>query len=219
MMNIAAPRPDRPPLRVNIFSAMQRANTKLMPLFPYLHPGAMVPCASLIIGNEKGSHGQFFHSNSEDEVVLFWVTRGGTMAAGQVFVGGRTHGVNSFLKNEKDPQSFGINCVTQRQPEGRKQTEAYTLKCFKCRTDVFHREFDTTPPPDARELTHPFPTIVAAAETFAVYNADASLRTCPKCGHVNEPFPVAEWGWDKYAAQSARTTLALSDIGVSQGAA
>ena len=42
-LEIPPPRADRPPIRVNVFEAMQHSNTQLMPLFPYLHPGAMVP--------------------------------------------------------------------------------------------------------------------------------------------------------------------------------
>jgi hypothetical protein len=52
------------------------------------------------------------------------------------------------------------------------------------------------------EGDHPFVSVAVLPELFADYNADAAKRTC-KCGHVNAPFPVAAWGWDKYADQSA----------------
>ena len=40
---IPPPRSDRPPLHSNAFDVAQGSNTQLKPLFPYLHPGAMVP--------------------------------------------------------------------------------------------------------------------------------------------------------------------------------
>jgi hypothetical protein len=53
------------------------------------------------------------------------------------------------------------------------------------------------------EFDHPFVSVAVLPELFADYNEDAGLRSCPKCAHVNAPFPVAAWGWDKYADQSA----------------
>ena len=43
-LDIPPPRPDRPPMHSNAFDVAQGSNTQLKPLFPYLHPGAMVPC-------------------------------------------------------------------------------------------------------------------------------------------------------------------------------
>ena len=37
-------------MRANVLHVMQKANTTLAPLFPYMHPGAMVPTGALIIG-------------------------------------------------------------------------------------------------------------------------------------------------------------------------
>lgn len=200
---IPPPRKDRPPLRANIFSAMQKGNTALMPLFPYLHPGAMVPAGAVLRGGPDRSYGHFFHHNTVDEVVVAFAANGSLLQTGQVFVGGRVHGVNSFLKNEKDPASYAVMCITQRQSEGEAQKEAVSIQCAKCRTQVFRRDFDATPPADALEPYHPFPSIVVTLEIVGEYNADAALRTCASCGHVNEPFPAAAWGWGGYASQSA----------------
>jgi hypothetical protein len=200
-LSIAPPRADRPPLRANLFVAMQHTNSTLMPLFPYLHPGAMVPCGSMMRGGPEANYGQFFHHNTEDEIILNIAAKGATLSSGQVYIGSRVHGVNSFLKNEKDPSAFIVVSVTQRQRDEGTQTEAISLRCAKCHEGILFREFDTTPPPNASEDKMPFPTIPISAEAFREYNADAGLRTCRSCGHVNEPFPVASWGWDKYAEQ------------------
>ncbi|MGH7072977.1 MAG: hypothetical protein ACREFD_02085 [Stellaceae bacterium] len=199
---IPPPRADRPPLRVNVFETMQHSNTQLVPLFPYLHPGAMVPAGAMIIGGPDAGYGHFFHHNTQDEVVLALAANGAVLATGQVFVGARIHGVNSFLKNEKDPKSFAIMVITQRQVESGPQTEACSLRCEKCHEEIYLKEFDATPPVDALEGDHPFVSIAAMPALFAEFNNDAARRVCPKCGHANKPFPVAAWGWDKYAAQS-----------------
>ena len=66
--------------------------------------------------------------------------------------------------------------------------------------------------PDATEADHPFLSVAALPGLFAEYNNDKARHICSKCGHVNREFPVAAWGWDKYADQSvgamaARRTL------------
>ena len=206
-LTIPPPRADRPPLRTNVFEAMQRGNTQLMPLFPYLHPGAMVPAGAMIIGGPDAGYSHFFHHNTQDEVVVAMGCSGAVLATGQVFVGARVHGVNSFLKNEKDPSSFAIMMITQRQAESGPQSEACSLRCVKCHEEIFIKEFDATPAPDALESDHPFVSVAVLPDLFAEFNASEAMRTCGKCGHVNEPFPVAAWGWDKYAEQST-TALA-----------
>jgi len=200
---IPPPRADRPPLHANVFEAMQRGNTQLMPLFPYLHPGAMVPAGAMILGGPNAAYGHFFHHNTQDEVVVAMGCSGAVLATGQVFVGGRIHGVNSFLKNEKDPTSFAIMTITQRQADSGPQTEACSLRCEKCHEEIFLKEFDATPAPDALEGDHPFVSVAVLPDLFAEFNNDVARRTCSSCGHVNAPFPVAAWGWDKYAEQSA----------------
>jgi len=199
---IPPPRADRPPLRVNAFEAMQHGNTQLMPLFPYLHPGAMVPAGAMILGGPNADYGHFFHHNTQDEVVVTLAANGGVLATGQVFVGARVHGVNSFLKHEKDANSFAIMIITQRQAEAGPQTEACSLRCVKCHEEIFFKEYDATPAPDAHEADYPFVSIAAMPALFAEFNDDVARRTCPHCGHVNALFPVAAWGWDRYAVQS-----------------
>jgi hypothetical protein len=202
---IPPPRRDRPPLKVNVFEAMQHSNTQLMPLFPYLHPGAMVPAGAMIIGGPNADYGHFFHHNTQDEVVLALAANGAVLGTGQVFVGARIHGVNSFLKKEKDPKSFAIMVITQRQAESGPQTEACSLRCEKCHEEIYLKEFDATPPPDALEGEHPFVSVAVLPELFADFNNDEARRVCTKCGHLNRPFPVASWGWDRYATQSVTT--------------
>jgi hypothetical protein len=202
-LTIPPPRADRPPLKANVFEAMQHGNTQLLPLFPYLHPGAMVPAGAMIQGGPNQAYGHFFHHNTQDEVVVAMATNGAVLNTGQVFVGARVHGVNSFLKNEKDPKAYAVMLITQRQADSGVQTEACSIRCEKCHEEIFHKEFDATPPPDAKESDHPFVSVAVLPELFADFNNDAAKRTCPKCSHVNAPFPVAAWGWDQYANQSA----------------
>jgi hypothetical protein len=46
------------------------------------------------------------------------------------------------------------------------------------------------------------PSIVEAAVAAEQFNSSEEARTCAKCGHVNDRFPVEDWGWQNYRAQS-----------------
>lgn len=216
---IAAPRPDRPPLKVNVFAAMQHANTQLMPLFPYAHPGALIPAGAQFQGGPDADYGHFFHHNTQDEIVLCLAAQGCVLNTGQVYIGARVHGVNSFLKKEKDPSGYSVQVITQRQAEHGPQREACSMRCERCHQTIFLREFDATPPADATELAVPFPSLTVPVAIFTEYNGDASLRTCQACGHRNPPFPLAAWGWDRYSRQSGLVARGQADLQAAVAAA
>jgi hypothetical protein len=216
-LTIPPPNPDRPPLRANLFHAMQKGNTQLMPLFPYLYAGAFVPAGAIIRGGPDMHYGHFFHHNTVDEVVIAWATNGALLKTGQVFVGGRVHGVDSFLKNESDPDSYAIMCITQRQSEGGPQTEAVSLQCTKCRERIFFFEFDVTPAADTSEADQPFETLIQSEEACRKFNEDIQARTCEQCGHVNDPFPIEAWGWHLYSGQSATVLKGRDEISHAAG--
>ncbi|PRP90175.1 hypothetical protein ENSA5_66970 [Enhygromyxa salina] len=207
-LTIPPPRADRPPLKTNLLHTMQQANTALAPLFPYLHPGAIVATGALFIGDTDKDYGQFYHHNTVDEVIIAFVAQGGNLKTGQLYNGGRVHGVNSFLKDQTSPGTFAVFTITQRQLDEGEQSEAISLLCTKCRKQLLKETYDSTSVPDAHELDHPFVTPLMSAEAFRAYNEDPERRRCPDCGHVNEPFPVHAWGWDLYATQSTTMTAA-----------
>jgi hypothetical protein len=200
---IPPPRADRPPLRTNLFNHMQKANTTLAPLFPYLHRGAIVPTGALFVGGPGKDWGQFYHHNSVDEVIIAFVTEGSTMQTGLLYNGGRMHGVNSFLKDPTKAGSFALFTITQRQLDEGSQPEAVTLNCSKCNKQVFKCEWDGASMAEGHELAAPFPGASAPGWLIARdYNEDPAQRTCGHCGHVNDRFPVSSWGWDAYGERS-----------------
>lgn len=199
---IPPPRADRPPMHANLLNAMQKANTTLTPLFPYAHAGAIVPTGSLFIGGPDKDYGQFYHHNSVDEVICGFVTDHATLATGQVYAGGRVHGVNSFLKDQTKAGSFALFSVTQRQLEEGLQPEAVSVICKHCRAEIFKCEYDGSSPPNAREIDHPFASNAKLPPLFLEFNADPERRKCTACGKDNPPFPVDAWGWEYYATQS-----------------
>ena len=81
---IPPPRSDRPPMHSNAFDVIQGINTQLKPLFPYLHPGAMVPASALLIGGPSADYGHFFHHNTQHELVLALACNGAVLPTGQV---------------------------------------------------------------------------------------------------------------------------------------
>lgn len=210
--SLSIPRPpaDLQPLKANLFNAMQKGNTTLLPLFPYMHPGAIVPTGALFTGEPGKDYAQFYHHNSVDEIIIAFVASGATLETGQVYNGGRVHGVNSFLKDQTKPSSYCLFTVTQRQLDEGAQPEAMTMLCEKCRKEIFRCEWDGASTPGARELDHPMSSIYAPAAFIEEYKAGSAKRTCADCGHENRPFPLRTWGWDLYSAQS-RTMQSARD--------
>jgi hypothetical protein len=201
-LSIPPPRADRQPLHANLFTVMQRANTTLTPLFPYMHPGAIVPTGALFIGGPGTDYGQFFHHNSVDEIIIAFVARDATLATGQLYNGGRVHGVNSFLKDQTKAGSFALFTVTQRQVETGPQPESFSMVCSACRKQLFIENWDSASPPDARELDLPMPSVTQPAEFMQRYNEDPERRKCKECGHQNDRFPLERWGWRSYMSQT-----------------
>ncbi len=221
-MFIPPPRADRQPLHANLFNVMQKANTTLVPLFPYMHPGAMVPAGAMFVGGPGRDYGQFYHHNSVDEIIIAFVAHEATLQTGQLYNGGRVHGVNSFLRDQFKAGSFALFTITQRQVEEGAQPEGVSMLCTKCRKQLFYDEFDSLSPPDCSEIDRPFNTLVGAAEAMERFNAEPERRKCKECGHENDPFPLHMWGWDDYKDQSRVTANAkqvLLRAGASVGAA
>jgi hypothetical protein len=223
-LTIPPPRADRQPLHANLFTAMQRANTTLTPLFPYMHPGAIVPTGALFIGGPGMDYGQFFHHNTVDEIIIAFVTRDATLATGQLYNGGRVHGVNSFLKDQTKPGSFALFTVTQRQFDSGPQIEGFSMVCSACRKQLFMEQWDSASPPAAREMDLPMPSVTHPADFMQRFNDEPERRKCKECGHQNNPFPMERWGWTQYTSQSkvmaeAEQVLAQAGASIQQAGA
>jgi predicted RNA-binding Zn-ribbon protein involved in translation (DUF1610 family) len=215
---IPPPSADKAPLKANVFDKMQGSNSQLVPLFPYLERGAIVPAASLMRGGTGegfadfgGGHsefGHFFHYNDADEVTIVWATDGGPRGVGLIRCLANHHGVKPHLRDPNDPNSFSVVVITQRQAESGPQKEAVQFRCEQCHETLIHHEYDATPPPPKAERAadaDPYPalpSITGSADAAEAYNASVAARTCPKCGTVNPPFPLEQWGWGTHARNS-----------------
>jgi hypothetical protein len=199
---IAPPDDSKEPLKANVFDRMAGANCQLLPLFPYLGPGAIVPCGAIFTGAPGAEFGHFFHYNTEHEVVLTFAGNKAMMATGQVYATQPLHGVNSFLRSPEDPEAFLVLTVTQRQQESEKQKEAVIFRCRNCHADLVRHEYEVTPADASAadcDAVQPFLTIIGTDEATAILQ---SKQTCAKCGTVAEPFPRKVWGWQRYAEQT-----------------
>jgi hypothetical protein len=211
---IPPPAGDKQVLKVNVYERMQSGNTQLLPLFPYLGQGAIVPCGAILRGEPGADWGHFFHWNTVDEVVVVYGGHGGLLQTGQIFATQKLHGVNSFLKDPTNPDSFLVLTVTQRQSVGEPQQEAVILRCGKCTEQLVRFDYDAPPlPPRAErgEDADPYPaftTVVRSWEAVVAYNADEARRKCPQCGTANPPFPLERWGWADYSVQSRTVNAA-----------
>lgn len=187
----------RPPVKANAFWAGHLMTTQSAPLFPELGPGAMVPCVSLVYGNERPFTGRFFHRNTVDELSLVLGAHGGKARPGTLRVGDRTHAVQNNLPDPHDPEQYAIVVIVQRQSPTAPQAERFLLRCNACNAPLLERDVEFSPP-----TTHPLPgfdTLLLAAAAIDDFNRDVSARTCGSCGVVNPCFDLEHWGWNRYA--------------------
>lgn len=208
------PPPDgvREPLKVNVYERMQHANTQLVPLFPYYGPGAMVLSGALFRGGPGYDAGHFFHQNSVQEVTFVWGSSGALLETGRIMAGASLHGVNSFLRDAESPDSFLVVTICQRQTDGEPQTEQVIWRCTKCHEHLLVHEFTETPSGDGSVRFPEFPTINQSVEPVERFNRDEAVRTCAKCGHLNDRFPMEFWGWDRWAMHQRTVNEALSAL-------
>jgi hypothetical protein len=207
------PLPDgrREPRKVNVYEQMQHANTQLVPLFPYYGPGAIVYSGAIFRGGPGYDVGHFFHDNTVHEVSFVWGASGALIETGRIMATPNLHGVNSFLRDPESPESFLLITICQRQSSD-VQTERLVWRCSECHEHLLQHEFSEAPSDEHADRFPGFPTLNESVEPVARYNRDESIRTCPKCGHVNDPFPMEMWGWAQWARQQrtvndARDTL------------
>jgi hypothetical protein len=204
--DIAPPASEKRPARVNAFNFARGAGSALLPLFPYLGDGDIVPCISVIRGGSKHEGSVFEHTNTVDEVAITFGARGSFLRVGQVMVGEKKHTVGSFLP--KDPEGYVLMVITQRQAEsGVEQKEAWSVICGQCSEPLVDYHFDSKPDyrsrvPGSEGYAEPLPTIIGSFAGAMKVNASVESRTCKKCGHVQEPFQVGTWHWDVYEEQS-----------------
>jgi hypothetical protein len=199
---------------------MSKASCALLPMFPYEDAGSIIPCPMALWGGPDKNFGHYFHTNTVDELCLTFGTNKATVATATIMVNQNFHGVNSFLRDEKDPEAFVLGTVTQRQSTAEGQKEIISAMCQKCKKEIARVEFDAAPEgtPDYRggqwgredDVIPPFPTIAAAVAFVDLRNSDEG-RTCKNCGHVNDLFPDHTWHWrqtvdqNRAANASART--------------
>lgn len=221
---IPPPSGAREPLKVNLFDFITGAACSLLPLFPYHDAGTIVPCGAVFTGNPEDSEfGHFFHYNTVEEVCLTFGANDAMMQSGQIFVTQQLHGVNSFLRNPANPEAFIVMTITQHQGEDGDQREAILFRCQKCHEQLHRHDYNATPKGveghdpsqwdgSVDDEVPLFVTLWGSNKAAIDYSSDESVRTCPKCGHVNAPHPMHKTGWHRYvgqvrAAESAKRAL------------
>jgi len=194
------PAPHKRPMKVNLFEMVTRSvgALQLVPVFPYVDDGSIVPCLSITKGGSELKPFQFFHANVVAESILVLAEQGATMKTAQIMKTTPVHGVNTFLKNPKDPESFYVVLVTIRMLFEPEQQEGYVARCAKCNTIVYRKDFDVKKGPPRKHYPE-FYALRYYAEFFEEFNADEAKRTCPQCGLVQELFPLEQMGWRRYA--------------------
>ncbi|POM23164.1 hypothetical protein BTM25_43160 [Actinomadura rubteroloni] len=215
--SIPPPDPDLEPLKVSVYERMAKAAAQLMPLFPYDHAGAIIPCGNVLIGGPGRDHGQFFHWNTVSEVVVCYGSHNSPLSPAQIIATQNLHGVNSRLSDETDPGAYAVIVVTQHQAEEGEQSEAMIARCTSCKAELVRHTYNATPHDlpgydaarhgSATDPVRQFPTAVGSAE-FADLRNTGEIRVCAACGHDNGPFSGAVWGWARQVAQTRAVNAA-----------
>ncbi|WP_063043410.1 hypothetical protein [Nocardia pseudovaccinii] len=209
---IPGPTGKKEPLKINVYERMAKAAAQLMPLFPYEDAGSIVPCGAVMWGGPDKDHGHFFHANTVSEVAVTFGSHEAMLESGSVMATQKYHGVNSFLRDEKNPDAFVLVTVTQLQSTEAGQEEAMVAKCQKCKKEIVRHAYSAAPEgaPDfdpeqfgGREddVVRQFSTMVGSAEFAEIRNSDAG-RTCQNCGHVSTPHNTAAWRWANMVSQT-----------------
>lgn len=204
--HVPSPSGPREPLKVSIYERIAKASAQLMPIFPYDGAGAIVPCGALLYGGADKSHGHFFHWNTVSELLVAWGGAEGMIPVGSLMATQPFHGVNSFLRDEKNPEAFMLATITQRQSSEAGQREALSAKCEKCKQEILKFEYAAAPEgtPDYDATAHggyegdvvpQFSTQWGSQEFVRMRNSD-EVRICKNCGHENYVFNQAPWGWN-----------------------
>lgn len=218
---IPAPDGRREPMKANVYERMSKAAANLMPIFPYDEAGAIVPCGTVMFGGEGRDHGHFFHTNSISEVLVTFGSHQAMLASGAIMATQKVHGVNSFLRDQNDPNAFIVATITQRQSEESGQHEALHANCKSCKKEIVRIEYGAGPagapdfdPTRFGNVDDKFPqfaTLAASSEFVDARNSEEG-RTCAHCGHVNDPFPEDPWGWRRMVDQTRVVNAAHREL-------
>jgi hypothetical protein len=212
------PHPWKQPLRENVYWVARMSYAQLIPMFPYLDPGSIVPCISVFYGGPGTNVGHFVHDNSLDEVFLNFGSVQSYIKPGFARIGTKTHGVGSFETADPPDGMATINVITQRHPIGEHQRESIIFLCKKCKHEILRRDYEGNPPPrpDAEYYTPDLPTlptIVESSLSAEAYNAlGGDEIECPKCNEPNHVFPLKNWGWDEYRRRTRATLSAMRSM-------
>ncbi len=187
------------PIKKNLFEEVIHAtgDLELVPVFPYLGDGAIVPCLSYAMGGGGAKKFQFFHANDVPEVMICLSEHNSALRAGMLMSFPDLHGVNNFLKDVDDEDAYMLVVVAIRMREGA-QHEGFLMRCRECNEPVFRLDRDIKEGPE-RPYYPEFYALRLYADAVDQFNA--SDRTCAKCGTVQEPFPQDQLGWKRYARQ------------------
>jgi 3-hydroxyanthranilate 3,4-dioxygenase len=206
------------PRRENVYWTARETYAQLIPLFPYLDAGSIVPCVSVFYGGPGTNVGSFVHVNTLDEVLVNFGSVQSYAKPGFARIGTKTHGVGSFDPADPPDDMSTINVITQRHPIGAHQEESIFFVCQSCKQEILRRDYDGNPParPDAEYYTPDmttFATIIESSRTAEAYNALGDKEiACPKCGAANRPFPLRNWGWDEYRRRTLSTLRAMRSM-------
>lgn len=228
---LGEPDQSRLPLRCNAYEFSRIANARLVSMFPYRGPGAIVPCVTFMHGAEGGA-GRFFHNNTRDEVGLALggggkTPRGIAMGRpGLTFMSGRMHQVRSPLEDDSinredwaDPGSYALAVISQRQSDGGEQRESIIFRCEECNKKLFQFDYEATPDrPEnhggrSDDVYAMDATLWGSYEAARQFNDECAGSPCPKCGASIGRFPLEVWGWEEFvvnhrAVNDARHRLA-----------
>jgi hypothetical protein len=191
----------RSPIKKNLFEEVINASgtLELVPVFPYFHDGALVPCLSVSTGRPGTGKFQFLHDNVVPEVLICLADHKGSIRAGQMMALPNLHAVNNFIKDVDDEDAYVVVLITIRINREDEQREGFIVRCKACNALVYERYLNLkeVPQPAFYPVFSAIGLYADAADEF-----NASDRACPECGAVQDPLPVDQLGWRRYVSHA-----------------
>jgi hypothetical protein len=226
---IPAPSGEREVLKVNIFERVITANAVLMPVFPYLGPGAIVVCGGLVGGGPDAlgvGRGGFHHQNTQQEVTVTYGSAGFIRAPGDYAANPDTHANRNFFTATDPADHVALITVVQRQTDAdraNQQRESIQFRCAHCGDLLYGFDYTAAPgqrpchrdeEPAGREddIVPLFPTLWGTLTGARRFAADPGLRTCAACGHITEPYEYAGVGCHRFVAQHLSANIARRSL-------
>lgn len=204
----------RQPMKTNVFQHLisHTGVPGITPIFPYLHPGAIVIGGVYSLNYPGSPEYNFHHTNDCEELFISIVSNQSQRPLGILAVGDRTHEVNNHTgTHASNADAYTVALIIQRNKEKPPQREVFSIYCpnEECKKLVFRKEMDNFE--GEQQPYYPELKTITVLGPDAVNEFNQTDRTCHSCGTVLPWFPIENMSWSLYTRQVRLANRARTD--------